>query len=139
MINGYFLILNYLYFLFLLSELLILQTNQNGIALSQYQVSIHSIPYFQINEDKEYIMLTYRVMAHRFIIRDNSNNNINHKYIQSQADSKNNNNDAKHDQVFQERYVEYQFGVGGLANKIFGLVSSYIIAALLNATFIRIY
>ena len=136
MINGYFLILNYLYFLFLLSELLILQTNQNGIALRQYQVSILSIPYFQRNEDKEYIMLTYRVMAHRLNIRDN-NNNINHKYIQSQAD--NNNDDAKHDQVYQERYVEYQFGVGGLANKIFGLVSSYIIAALLNATFIRIH
>ena len=41
-------------------------------------------------------------------------------------------------QVDQIRYVEYQFGVGGLANKIFGLVSSYVIAALLNATFICI-
>ena len=83
-------------------------------------------------------MLTYRVMAHRYIIRDNSYNNINHKYIQSQADN-NNYKNAKHDQVYQERYVEYQFGVGGLANKIFGLVSSYIIAALLNATFICIH
>ena len=91
MINGYFLILNYLYFLFLLSELFILQTNQNGIALSQYQVSIHSIPYFQIIEDKEYIILNYREMEHRYIIRDNSNNNIYHKYIQSQVNNSNNN------------------------------------------------
>ena len=81
-------------------------------------------------------------MAHSINIREknNNNNNIDHKYIQSQADSNNkNDDDAKHDQVYQERYVEYQFGVGGLANKIFGLVSSYIIAALLNATFIRIH
>ena len=43
---------------------------------------------------------------------------------------------SENQQVDQIRYVEYQFGVGGLANKIFGLVSSYVIAALLNATFI---
>ena len=34
------------------------------------------------------------------------------------------------------RFVECQFSVGGLANKMFGLVSSYVIAALLNATLI---
>ena len=34
------------------------------------------------------------------------------------------------------RFVECQFSVGGLANKMFGLVSSYVIAALLNAALI---
>lgn len=34
------------------------------------------------------------------------------------------------------RYVEFRLGVGGLANKMFGLVSSIVIAALLNATLI---
>ena len=35
-----------------------------------------------------------------------------------------------------KRYVECRVGVGGLANKMFGLVSSFVIAALLNATLI---
>lgn len=34
------------------------------------------------------------------------------------------------------RFVECQLSVGGLANKMFGLVSSYVIAALLNAALI---
>ena len=37
------------------------------------------------------------------------------------------------------RAVEYHFGKGGLANMMFGLVSSYVIAALLNATLICLY
>ena len=53
--------------------------------------------------------------------------------IQSQS---NDHCQSNNQQVEQIRYVEYQFGVGGLANKIFGLVSSYVIAALLKATFI---
>ena len=53
--------------------------------------------------------------------------------IQSQS---NDHYQSNNQQVDQIRYVEYQFGIGGLANKIFGLVSSYAIAALLNATFI---
>ena len=77
-------------------------------------------------------MLYSRVTVYRSSIMDNSDTNL---YIQSQIHG---NYHSDNQQVDQIRYVEYQFGVGGLANKIFGLVSSYVIAALLNATFIRI-
>ena len=45
---------------------------------------------------------------------------------------------VKSHNLFQNttRYVEFRLGVGGLANKMFGLVSSIVIAALLNATLI---
>ena len=35
-----------------------------------------------------------------------------------------------------EKYVECNWSVGGLANKMFGFVSSIVIASLLNATLI---
>ena len=75
-------------------------------------------------------MLHSRVNAHRFTKMDINDKNYS---IQSQS---NDHCQSNNQQVDQIRYVEYQFGVGGLANKIFGLVSSYVIAALLNATFI---
>lgn len=75
-------------------------------------------------------MLYSRVNAHRSSIMDVSDKKNN---IQSQTIG---HYQSDNQQVDQKRYVEYQFGVGGLANKIFGLVSSYVIAALLNATFI---
>ena len=75
-------------------------------------------------------MLHSRVIAHR-----SSTIKINDKSFSIQSQS-NDHCQSNNQQVEQIRYVEYQFGVGGLANKIFGLVSSYVIAALLNATFI---
>ena len=75
-------------------------------------------------------MLHSRVNAHRFTKMDINDKNYS---IQSQS---NDHCQSNNQQVDQIRYVEYQFGIGGLANKIFGLVSSYVIASLLNATFI---
>ena len=75
-------------------------------------------------------MLHSRVNAHRSTNMDIIVENYS---IQSQS---NDHYQSNNQQVDQIRYVEYQFGIGGLANKIFGLVSSYAIAALLNATFI---
>ena len=75
-------------------------------------------------------MLHSRVNAHRSTNMDIIVENYS---IQSQS---NDHCQSNNQQVDQIRYVEYQFGIGGLANKIFGLVSSYVIAALLNATFI---
>ena len=75
-------------------------------------------------------MLRSRVNAHRSTNMDIIVENYS---IQSQS---NDHYQSNNQQVDQIRYVEYQFGIGGLANKIFGLVSSYAIAALLNATFI---
>ena len=75
-------------------------------------------------------MLHSRVNAHRSTNMDIIVENYS---IQSQS---NDHYQSNNQQVDQIRYVEYQFGIGGLANKIFGLVSNYAIAALLNATFI---
>ena len=75
-------------------------------------------------------MLHSRVNMHRSTNMDFIDKNYS---IQSQS---NDHCQSNNQQVDQIRYVEYQFGVGGLANKIFGLVSSYVIAALLNAIFI---
>ena len=75
-------------------------------------------------------MLHSRVIAHR-----SSTIKINDKSFSIQSHT-NDHYQSDNQPVDQTRYLEYQFGVGGLANKIFGLVSSYVIAALLNATFI---
>ena len=75
-------------------------------------------------------MLHSRVNMHRSTNMDIIDKNYS---IQNQS---NDHCQSNNQQVEQIRYVEYQFGVGGLANKIFGLVSSYVIAALLNAIFI---
>ena len=75
-------------------------------------------------------MLHSRVNMHRSTKMDIIDKNYS---IQNQS---NDHYQSENQQVDQIRYLEYQFGVGGLANKIFGLVSSYVIAALLNATFI---
>ena len=116
----YFIILNYLYFLYLISENLSSTRMQNRILLSQNEIDGYL----------EYSMLHSRVNAHRFTKMDINDKNYS---IQNQS---NDHYQSNNQQVDQIRYVEYQFGVGGLANKIFGLVSSYLIAALLNATFI---
>ena len=108
------------------------QTIQNRIVLSQCEGVSLLLSFFQIYKNLEYSMLYSRVTVYRSSIMDNSDTNL---YIQSQIHG---NYHSDNQQVDQIRYVEYQFGVGGLANKIFGLVSSYVIAALLNATFIRI-
>ena len=60
----------------------------------------------------------------------------NHSYKRRRADNYNQNTKLYHSDV--KRYVECRLGVGGLANKMFGLVSSFAIAALLNATLICI-
>ena len=130
--NIYLLILNYLYFLFLYSKYLSSQTIQNRMVFSEYEVVSLLWSFYQIYGNLEYSMLYSRITVHRSSIMDNSDTNL---FIQSQTHG---NYHSDNQQVYQIRYVEYQFGVGGLANKIFGLVSSYVIAALLNATFIRI-
>lgn len=128
--NKYFLILNYLYFLYLISENLSSTRMQNRIVLSQNEVDSLLWSYLQIYGHLEYSMLHSRVNAHRSTKMDIIDKNYS---IQSQS---NDHYQSNNQQVDRIRYVEYQFGVGGLANKIFGLVSSYVIAALLNATFI---
>ena len=128
--NTYFVILSYLYFLFLYSKYISNPRIQNRVVLSQNEVDSLHYPYLQIFGNLEYSMLYSRINAYRSSIMDISNKKNN---IQSQTIG---HYQSDNQQVDQKRYVEYQFGVGGLANKIFGLVSSYVIAALLNATFI---
>ena len=62
--------------------------------------------------------------------------NGNYSCVQSRADNYYLHSKSFHSDV--KRYVECRVGVGGLANKMFGLVSSFAIAALLNATLICI-
>ena len=57
-------------------------------------------------------------------------------FNQNRSNNCNQNSKIYHSDV--KRYVECRLGVGGLANKMFGLVSSFVIASLLNATLICI-
>ena len=122
--------LNYLYFLYLCSKYIISPRSQNRIVLSHNDVDYLIRNYSQMYGILEYSMLHSRVNMHRSTNMDIIDKNYS---IQNQS---NDHCQSNNQQVEQIRYVEYQFGVGGLANKIFGLVSSYVIAALLNATFI---
>ena len=128
--NIHFLFLYYLYFLYLCSKYIISPRSHNRIVLSHNDVDFLIRNYSQIDGILEYSMLHSRVNAYRSTNMDIIDKNYS---IQSQS---NDHCQSNNQQVDQIRYVEYQFGVGGLANKIFGLVSSYVIAALLNATFI---
>ena len=48
-------------------------------------------------------------------------------------------NNQKRQESDLSKYVKCQLGEGGLANKLFGVVSCYVIASLLNATIICIF
>ena len=127
---------NYLFFLLFFSIFYLYAKQissakiQNRIVLSRNEVDSLLWSYLQIYGILEYSMLHSRVNAHRSTKMDIIDKNY------SNPSQSNDHYQSNNQQVDQIRYVEYQFGVGGLANKIFGLVSSYVIAALLNATFI---
>ena len=127
---------NYLFFLLFISIFYLYAKQissariQNRIVFNQNEVYSLLWSYSQIYGILEYSMLHSRVNMHRSTKMDIIDKNYS---IQSQSNDHCQSNNQHVDQI---RYVEYQFGIGGLANKIFGLVSSYVIAALLKATFI---
>ena len=150
--NFILLILTGLYFIFIVERISIRKffyensSDTNGINMSFFSYGFVSPLCSSMDNENESLHVTnaklfpdlpvrhlhsfkYVILIHFLIFR-----NRNSKCNCSRAD-----NSSQNSKIFRsntKRYVECRLGVGGLANKMFGLVSSFVIAALLNATLI---
>lgn len=109
----------------------------NGFAYHLWNTRNQESEYMYVINTRIYLDLPVRhLRSHMYVILIilTRSRNGNHSYNQSRAD-----NYHQNSKIFPsdgKRYVECRLGVGGLANKMFGLVSSFVVASLLNATLI---
>ena len=107
----------------------------NGFAYHLWNTRNQESEYMYVINSKILLDLPVRhLRSHMYVLLRvfMRSRNGNHSYIQNRSD-----NNYQNSIIFLfdgKRYVECRLGVGGLANKMFGLVSSFVIASLLNAT-----